>query len=343
MAAYLSKIFNAIISETIQIPIRKMIVDHWGRRFKSLRVSLTAACNYACTYCVPNGKRLSAARNELSVEEMLVAVSYLMETAGIEKLRITGGEPLVTPKFDEFLTRVMKLPLKEVSITTNAQLLWQKRGVIVDSGMERVNISLDTLNPLKFKQIARGGDLDTVIRGIDAMLEAGLKVKINMVPMASRNASEIVPLLDFCLDRAIELRYIELMSMGHLLNSHEYDRDFIGMETILNLIGEKYQYERTTSPYNSTAVRFKIPDKGVFGVIANESEPFCKSCTRLRLSSDGHLYGCLSSSKSTNIRELLDMPRHLALPQLQRILVGALADKKLSFEGEETVMKFIGG
>lgn len=320
-----------------------MIVDHWGRRFKSLRVSLTAACNYACTYCVPNGKRLSAAQKELTAEEMLVAVSYLMEAGGIEKVRITGGEPLVTPKFDDFLVGVMNLPLKEVSLTTNAQLLWQKRGVILDSGMERVNISLDTLNPLKFKQIARGGDLNTVIKGIDAMLERGLKVKINMVPMASRNASEIVSLLDFCLERGIELRYIELMRMGHLLNSHEYDRDFVGLETILNLIGEKYQYERTTSPYNSTAVRFKIPDKGVFGIIANESEPFCKSCTRLRLSSDGFLYGCLSNSKSTYIRNLLSEPRYIALPRLQTILVGALADKKLSFEGEETVMKFIGG
>lgn len=320
-----------------------MIVDRWGRSFKSLRVSLTAACNYACNYCVKDGKRLMPAKNELSAEEMLTAVSWLMEAAGIEKVRITGGEPLISSKFDEFLLGIMEQPLKEVSVTTNAQLLWQKRDVIAESGIKRINISLDSLNPLRFKQIARGGDLDTVLKGIEAMLDAGLKIKVNMVPMASQNASEVLPMLDFCMDRGIELRYIELMRMGHLVNNYEFTKDFMGMETLLGIISEKYQYERTVAPYNSTAVRFKVPDRGVFGIIANESEPFCKSCTRLRLSSDGNLYGCLSNSHNYNIRDLLHLPRHKILPQLQQVLVGALGDKKLSFQGETTIMKFIGG
>ena len=193
-----------------------MIVDNLGRSFKNLRVSLTAACNYACTYCVPDGKRLMPARNELSARELLKLVGYIQEAAGIEKLRITGGDPLVTPKFDEFLLGVSKFPLRDISLTTNGQLLLQKAAVLKKSGIKRINISLDTLNPLKFKQIARGGDLDTVLAGIDKMLELGIKIKINMVPMRNQNLADVQRLLDYSLQRGIELRFIKLMRMGAL-------------------------------------------------------------------------------------------------------------------------------
>ena len=152
-----------------------------------MRVSLTAACNYACEYCVPNGKRLVAAEDELSAEQMIRAVELLVAAAGIEKLRITGGEPLVSPKFDQFLPAVMRQPLRDVSITTNGQLLEKKSRLILESGIKRLNVSLDTLNPLAFSKIARGGDLATVLRGIELMLAAHVKLKINMVPMRHAN------------------------------------------------------------------------------------------------------------------------------------------------------------
>jgi len=320
-----------------------MIVDHLGRQFKNMRVSLTAACNYACTYCVPNGKRLLRAQNELSATELLKAVAILQQAAGIEKIRITGGEPLVTPKFDDFLLGVMNLGLEDVSLTTNGQLLCKKKGVLIESGIKRINLSLDTLNPIKFRQIARSGDLKTVQAGIEMCLEAGIKVKMNMVPLRSQNADEILAMLDYCLDRGIELRFIELMRMGHLLHGSEFHRDFYAMDSLLEQIAEKYEFTRTDAPYDSTAVRFEIPGRGTFGIIANESEPFCRSCTRLRLSSDGYLYGCLSSSNRQFIGDLLDLPSHLVYPKFQKILVTALHDKKLAFQGETTVMKFIGG
>ena len=320
-----------------------MIVDRLGRSFRNLRVSLTAACNYACTYCVPDGKRLMKAKHELGADSLLTLVKLLQEATGLDKLRITGGEPLVTPKFDDFLLGVMALPLSDVSLTTNGQLLADKRGVIAESGIKRINISLDTLNPLRFRRIAKGGDLQTVLAGLDAMLDLGLKVKINMVPLRSQNLEEVVPMLDFCLQRGIELRYIELMRMGHLTSGNDFLRDFVAMDKLLGLIGEKYEYSRTEAPWDSTAARFSIPGKGVFGIIANESEPFCRTCTRLRLSSAGHIYGCLSNSRRQYIADLLDLPHHEALPRLQKVLLSALDDKKLAFEGEVTVMKFIGG
>ena len=309
-----------------------------------MRVSLTAACNYACTYCVPNGRRLQAAVAELSAEDLLRAVRLLIESAGIEKLRITGGEPLLSPKFDAFLPAVMQLPLDDVSVTTNGQLLPRKAERIVAAGLQRINVSLDTLNALRFREIARSGDLATVLAGIDLMLDAGLKVKVNMVPMQSANVDQILPMLHYCLERGIELRFIELMNMGHLRHSSAYGRGFFGMSDILALIGSRYEFVRTDAAYDSTSVRYEIPNAGVFGIIANESEPFCASCTRLRLSSNGYLYGCLSSNKRHAIVDVLRLPDDQARTALQTLLMGALADKQsLQFRGEATVMKFIGG
>lgn len=320
-----------------------MPVDELGRRFRTLRVSLTAACNYACVYCVPDGKRLLPAREELSGSELMALVELIRRATGIEKLRITGGEPLLAADFDEFLHHAMTLSLADVSLTTNGQLLLKKRDAIVESGLQRINVSLDTLNPLRFRQIARGGDLATVLVGIDAMQTAGVQIKINMVPLRSLNGSEIVQMLDFCMARGIELRFIELMRMGHLLNNSSYEEDFMSRADLLDIIGRKYEFHRIHAPFDSTSVRFEIPHRGTFGIIANESEPFCANCTRLRLSSDGYLYGCLGNSRKHYVKDLLGSPAETVIPELSRRLTSALGDKRLAFQGETTVMKLIGG
>lgn len=132
-----------------------MIVDRQGRRFRNLRISLTAACNYACTYCVPDGKRLVAAQDELSADSLARAVEYLVEAAGIERLRITGGEPLVSPRLDAFLRQISRLGLSDISLTSNGQLLERKLPLLLECGIRRLNISLDTLDAERFRQIAR--------------------------------------------------------------------------------------------------------------------------------------------------------------------------------------------
>ena len=321
-----------------------MIVDKQGRQFRNLRVSLTAACNYACTYCVPNGQRLQPAAHELGGDELLSAVALLVSAGGINKLRITGGEPLLSPKFDVFAAGLADLKLDDIAITTNGQLIERKREALLGSAIKRANISLDTLDAERFSEIARGGDLATVLRGIDLLQDAGWKLKVNMVPLRSANADQIVPLLDYCMERDIELRYIELMNMGHLRTGNGFAKDFFGMDDILQLIGKSYEYSRADAPFDSTSVRYKIPGHGHFGIIANESAPFCSTCTRLRLASNGDIYGCLSNSNHHSMKHLLDLPEHEALPQLQALLGNALKDKQdLSFRGEVTVMKFIGG
>ena len=321
-----------------------MIIDSLGRRFQNLRVSLTAACNYACTYCVPNGKKLQAQSEELDAAQMIKSIKLLVEAAGVTKLRITGGEPLISSKFDDVLRGISKLELSDVAVTTNGQFLSRKMPVLEETGLQRINISLDTLDSSRFRSIARSGDLATVLEGIDQACGLGMKVKINMVPMRSANQDQIVPLLDFCLERDIELRFIELMNMGHLKHNRMYEREFIGMATLLEMIGEKYEFSKIDAPHDSTSVRYEIPGIGRFGVIANETEPFCRTCNRLRLSSNGRLYGCLSNAKNYDIRHLLELPYNQAIVNLQSTLRSALADKQsLAFTGETTVMKFIGG
>lgn len=322
-----------------------MIVDRQGRRFRNLRVSLTAACNYACTYCVPDGKRLVAAQDELSAEAMVRGVAYLIEAAGIERLRITGGEPLVSPKLELFLRGVSQLGLSDISLTSNGQLLTRKLPLLLECGIRRLNISLDTLDPAAFRSIARGGDLASVLAGLQEARAAGMQIKVNMVPLRGQNLDQVLPLLDYCLTNGFELRFIELMRMGHLARAgNGFTQQFVGMPELLELIGERYAYTQADAPLDATALRYQIPEQGFFGVIANESVPFCRTCSRLRLSSTGWLHGCLSSSNRHYVGDLLDKPRHQALPALQRLLVKALGDKQeLAFSGGVTVMKIIGG
>ncbi|MDD2056071.1 radical SAM protein [Pseudomonas sp. GD03860] len=322
-----------------------MIVDRQGRRFRNLRVSLTAACNYACTYCVPDGKRLVAAQDELSAEALARGVAYLIEAAGIERLRVTGGEPLVSPKLETFLTSVAMLGLDEISLTTNGQLLARKLPLLRAAGIRRLNVSLDTLDPDAFRRIARGGDLATVLDGMEQASAAGMKIKVNMVPLRGQNFDQVLPLLEYCMARGFELRFIELMRMGHLArDSNAFLQQFVSLEHLLQLIGERYEYLQANAPVDATALRYQIPGHGFFGVIANESVPFCRTCSRLRLSSTGWLHGCLSSSNRHYVGDLLDKPRHEALPALQGLLLKALGDKQpVAFSGGATVMKIIGG
>lgn len=321
-----------------------MIIDSLGRRFKNLRVSLTAACNYACTYCVPDGKKLMPLSEELHGDELNQAVRLLVDAAGIDKLRITGGEPLLSPKFDSLLTLLNELNLDDIAVTTNGQFLAKKMPMMMNSKLRRINISLDTLDVEQFRSIARSGDLKTVLRGIELANQAGFKLKINTVPMRSANYEQLLPILDFCLERKIELRYIELMNMGHLKHNQTYSNEFVGMTEILDLIGTKYSFIRVPTALDSTSVRFEIPELGSFGIIANESEPFCRGCSRLRLSSNGYLFGCLSNTKSYSLRSLLQRPYAEAIIELQHLLRQSIAIKqRLAFTGETTVMKFIGG
>ncbi|MGE8180227.1 GTP 3',8-cyclase MoaA [Pseudomonas mandelii] len=321
------------------------IVDAQGRRLGNLRVSLTSACNYACIYCVADGKRLQARNDSLPLDKLLLAVEYLKTVNPLGRLRITGGEPLISPLFDGFMKAVRRLDFDDVSLTSNGQLLSRKLPLLLEAGVKRINISLDTLDAEAFQRIARGGDLATVLKGIDQALAAGLQVKINMVPLRGNNHDQILPLLEYCLVRGMELRFIELMRMGHLARDDEtFNRQFYGLAEILELISQHHSFSSAPSAPSATALRFDIPGRGYFGVIANASAPFCHSCNRARLSASGWLHGCLSSNQSHYLGNALELPRDLALTRVRELSRRALLDKQSThFTGDVMIMKIIGG
>ena len=321
------------------------IVDAQGRRLRNLRVSLTSACNYACVYCVPDGKRLHPDKNVLPLAKLLLAVEYLKQVNDLRTLRITGGEPLISPLLDDFMAALGRFEFEDVSLTSNGQLLSRKLPVLLAAGIKRINVSLDSLDALAFRRIARGGELTEVLTGIDQSLAAGLQVKINMVPLRGYNHEQILPMLDYCLARGVELRFIELMRMGHLArDSQAFAQQFFGLDEILASIAERYPFTRAANAADATAQRFAIPGCGSFGIIANESAPFCAGCSRARLSSAGWLHGCLSSSRSHYLGDVLELPRDEALLRIRELSRRALADKQAErFSGDVMVMKVIGG
>lgn len=170
-------------------------------------------------------------------------------------------------------------------------------------------------------------------------------IKINMVPMRGSNLDQVMPMLGFCLEQGYELRFIELMRMGHLAQHAEaFCTQFVGQRELLELIGERYEFTQAEAPVDSTALRYSVGESGAFGIIANESVPFCRSCSRLRLSSTGWLYGCLSSNRGHYMGELLELPSEQAHPQLAGLLSQALGDKQdAAFTGSALIMKSLGG
>ncbi len=276
---------------------------------------------------------------------MLSAVRLLMNVAGIDALRITGGEPLLSDRLEPFLLGLGALGLRDISLTTNGQLLARKLPLLVRAGVRRLNVSLDTLNPEIFGQIARGGDLNSILLGLEQARKAGIRIKINMVPMQDLNLDQVLPMLQFCLEEGYELRFIELMRMGHLAeNLSDFRHRFVGHRELLDLVKKRYKFERVEAPEDSTALRYKVGDLGTFGIIANESAPFCRGCNRLRLSSTGWLYGCLSSNRGHYMGDLLGLPEKKSNSQLEKLLAYALADKQETvFTGSALIMKSVGG
>jgi GTP 3',8-cyclase len=321
-----------------------MVKDHHNRRFKSLRVSITGDCNLACTYCDPSNRCEPKHNKELTAEDIIKLVNWLVDILDIEKIRLTGGEPLLTPKLEQLLPAINQLASKDLSLTTNGQLLKQKAAFLLKNGLKRLNISLDTLDPEKYRSITGGGKLQRTLDGIEEALDQGIKVKVNMVPVRLLNDDEVVSMLDYCLEKKIELRYIELMQMGHLQSREKYDSKLVTMHQIFKQINKKHQFQPAAAPPDSTAKRYYIKDRGYFGIIANDSAPFCQNCNRLRLSSEGYLYGCLSSSKKFDLRPLLELPAKTAKKQLESILASAILTKQdFSFNGSSTLMRSVGG
>lgn len=276
--------------------------DQFGRDISYLRISLTDLCNLRCVYCMP-AEGVCKLRHEqvLSIEEITEIAAAAVEL-GIRKIRLTGGEPLVRRGVVELVRALKALPeLEELALTTNGILLPELAGPLKEAGLDRVNISLDTLDPDKYRRLTRIGELDRALAGIRAAEAAGLgPIKLNAVLIGGVNDDEIPALAELTRTKPIEMRFIELMPIGE--TDSFGPEAYLPVDTVLKRLPE---LEPLPSRRGSVAKRYRLPGAaGTVGLISPVSCSFCGECNRIRLTADGSLKPCLHAAREFPLRGL---------------------------------------
>lgn len=286
-------------------PIR----DHLGRPLKDLRISVMDRCNFRCIYCMPEEKFHSGfnflkSSERLSFDEIL-RVTKLFTDLGVSKIRITGGEPLLRVNLTELIGDLSTLKkIEDIALTTNGVLLKKYSEELKAFGLNRITVSLDSIDPEQFRKMSGGrGNLEKVLEGIDAALSVGFKkLKINAVIKRGTNDDQVIEMIDYFKDQSVIIRFIEYMDVGNL-NQWKLN-ETVGSDEIIKKLSEKWQLDPLDKNYEGeTAQRYQIDGSETeIGLISSVTKPFCGSCTRARLSSDGKLYNCLFASEGKDIR-----------------------------------------
>jgi cyclic pyranopterin phosphate synthase len=291
-------------------------------------------CNFACVYCVsPGDEKKTPVRNPISSEELCSLVLKIKSQTALETIRLTGGEPLLYKGLDSLIKSFSDNGLS-VKMTTNAYYLKSKITALKEAGLKSINVSLDAADSEKFFQMTRKRCYRQVTEGIDKALETGIDVKLNSVIIKGENEDQILPLLEFAGKRNIPVRFLELMKMGHLYDTH--DHKLFSENEMLELISTVFGITPLERTEGATAKYFTTSSGYKFGIISNTSDPFCGDCNRLRIDSYGNIYGCLSSELGLSVREADE-------DELKKKLKVALGQKKRAFTGSNLSMKFIGG
>ena len=290
---------------------KSIIKDQLNRPLRDLRISVIDRCNFRCQYCMPAeifGPDFAfLPKSELLTYEEIERVSRTFIELGVEKIRLTGGEPLLRKDLPILIQKLNEIEgLKDIALTTNGVLLPKYAEQLKAAGLQRVNVSLDSLKDDLFGQInGRNVGVGPVLEGIEAAKRAGLGVKINTVIKKGLNDSEILPMAEFCKKEGLELRYIEYMDVGST-NGWKMD-DVITKKQIYDMINEHYELEQVDPEYYGEVAkkyRYKGTDINV-GFISSVSESFCSSCTRSRLSANGQIFTCLFNGNGHDIRDFM--------------------------------------
>jgi len=274
------------------------MLDTFGREVRTLRLAVTEACDLRCEYCLP-AEGLPLRGKPMSAEE-LEAVARAAAQCGINKIRLTGGEPLIRPDIVEICQRIGRIEgIRSLCITTNGTRLAGLAEALHAAGVSRINLSLDSLSPERYAEITRGGELASVLAGLEAALTAGFdRVKVNCVLIGGVNDGEIADFVRFTLNRAVEVRFIELMPMGECARWPK--ERFISADTVLKVCPE-------LQPIGGEGVaqRYRLSDgRGAVGLIRPMSHAFCGDCDRIRVTADGMLKPCLHSGMELSLRGL---------------------------------------
>lgn len=287
----------------------RRLIDPFGRWINYLRVSVTDRCNYRCFYCMPPEGVEWRRQRELLTHEEMARLIRLFSELGVENVRLTGGEPLVRRNLMALVRMIGEMPgIRDIAMSTNAHLLERFAEEMRAAGVSRVNISLDSIKPEVFADITRGGDLATVIRGIDKALAIGLTpVKLNMVVMKGLNDGEIESMVDFAVERGADLRFIETMPVGAA--GGEGTDYYYPAEQILERIRRRFGSELvavSTTRGAGPARYYRVGEGPVrIGVITAMSRHFCETCNRVRLTAKGDLVFCLGKDDFVPLRDLV--------------------------------------
>ena len=313
-----------------------MLIDGFGRKHDYLRVSVTERCNFRCQYCMPE-KPFSwvPKENLLSYEDLFKFIKASIDE-GIKKVRITGGEPLLRENLDVFIKMVFDYKNDiDLALTTNGFLLPKVAQKLKDSGLKRINISLDTLNQATAAKIAQKDVLETVLKGIQAAADAGLKIKINCVPIKGINDKDILDVLEFCKEKGYVVRFIEFMENNHAkdgakgLNSNE----------ILEIISKKYpNIKMVPRDTSSPAQYYELEDGFQFGIIEPHKDDFCAQCNRIRLTAEGFLIPCLYFEDAMSIKDAIQNNRiDEAVEILKKVLQNKPEKNKWSIKDDNKI------
>lgn len=282
------------------------MLDTLQRPLRNLRVSVTDRCNLRCAYCMPEEQyKWLPKRSILSFEEIARVVG-VFTSLGVDKVRITGGEPLLRRELANLLRLLAANPkLADLALTTNGVLLVEQARELREAGLKRVTVSLDTLSPETFRALARRDDLGRVLAGIQAARDAGFpELKLDAVMIKGANDGELCDLLEYAKSVGAELRYIEYMDVGGATRWRP--EHVLSRAKMLERLAQHYgRIEPVREVSTAPAERFRLPDGTVFGIIASTTSPFCRSCDRSRLTADGMWYRCLYATVGINLRDVL--------------------------------------
>lgn len=284
------------------------LIDNFGREISYLRVSITDRCNYRCIYCKPEEQFEFIPHEEILRYEEIVEIIEEAVNLGVTKVRITGGEPLARKGVVDFIKKLREIKkLEDISLTTNGFFLSEYAEKLKDAGLNRVNISLDSLQEVKYKKITRGGNLKRVLKGIDSALKADLlPIKINTVLIKGINDNEVDDFVKLTIKRPLNIRFIELMPSGEELRDN-YKNKFVSVLETKESLAEKYLIRPIDiNSGNGPAKYYQIKGgQGTIGFITALSQHFCKTCNRIRLTSEGKLRPCLFSNKEVDIKQTI--------------------------------------
>lgn len=314
------------------------LIDRFGRQVTYVRMSITDRCDFRCVYCMDEEMAFMPREKLLTLEEIAYLLKAFCEL-GVEKIRITGGEPLVRRNVDWLFQQIGELKnstaLKELNVTTNGTQLVKYSDAMVAAGVDRVNISLDSLKPERFRELTRTGDLSTVLAGIDAAKNAGFKrVKLNAVIMKGRNDDEVIDLARFAIGNDMDISYIEEMPLGQV--SHQRGESFYSSDEAMAELHKEFDLQASLTKTGGPSRYYQVANSNnKIGFISPHSHNFCDTCNRVRVTTEGRLLLCLGQEHSVDLRAIIrnypgDMER------LKQAIIDSMAIKP---EGHEFDLK----